>query len=166
MIVPDKQWYLLYCKSGNETRAQANLENQGITSFFPLFNKEKLRKGKKRASQEPLFPNYLFVYLDVAEANFNAIRSTRGVIDFVKAGANYVRVPDNVIHSLQASQQNFSYTEQLFQQGQELEVLRGPFAGLTGIFQCEDGLERSILMIRLLSSQQKVSVDNKDLNSN
>ena len=29
-----KQWFVVYCKSREELRAQQNLENQGIPSFF------------------------------------------------------------------------------------------------------------------------------------
>lgn len=79
-------WFLLYCKGKEEQRAVDNLKNQGIESFFVSIPIEKIIRGKKAIREVPLFPNYVFVKLDIKNDNFNSVRSTRGVVNFIKCG--------------------------------------------------------------------------------
>ncbi|MGL5339920.1 MAG: transcription termination/antitermination NusG family protein, partial [Aeromonas veronii] len=40
-----KKWYLAYCKPKEEARARAHLDAQGIESYYPMVEIEKLRRG-------------------------------------------------------------------------------------------------------------------------
>ena len=70
--------FVLTSKPREEQRAHDNLTSQGYEVFLPKISKISKRQGKKSVSLAPLFPNYLFINLDPEQANFNAIRSTRG----------------------------------------------------------------------------------------
>lgn len=159
----NKQWFLLYCKARDERRAQENLANQGIESYFPQIEVEKIRRGKKVRLEEALFPSYLFVLLDTSSSNFNAVRSTRGVVDFVKCGAAYMKVAETLVAELKSGQHHLGVRCQLPDAGTEVEISHGPFKGLTGIFQKSDGLERSMLLIKMLNQENEVSIANRDL---
>ncbi len=52
---------------------------------------------------QPLFPNYLFIQLDKQVANFNAIRSTRGVGSFVRFGLNQATINNSIIDDIKSS---------------------------------------------------------------
>jgi transcriptional antiterminator RfaH len=39
-------WYLIHTKPRQESIAVENLQQQGYTSYSPLFNVEKIRRGK------------------------------------------------------------------------------------------------------------------------
>ena len=75
-----KKWYLIKTKSKQENTAIINLENQGYTSYCPI-----VKINKKNVV---LFPGYLFIYLDKHNENWSPIRSTKGVINFVRFGLN------------------------------------------------------------------------------
>ena len=162
--MPDhKQWYLLYCKSRDEQRAQQNLKNQFIESYYPLLHVERIKRGKKVLVEEALFPSYLFVLLDTLSTNFNAVRSTRGVIDFVKCGAAYLKVDSSLVLSLKNQAFVKDTVTHLPSPGSEVEVCEGPFKGLKGIYQKEDGLERSMLLIKMLNQESEISIANTDI---
>ena len=59
-----KRWYLLYCKRGDQKRAQQHLENQGVECFYPQIDVKKVVRGKEKQVKEPLFPSYIFVRFD------------------------------------------------------------------------------------------------------
>ncbi|MGB5446456.1 MAG: transcription/translation regulatory transformer protein RfaH [Psychromonas sp.] len=163
----DKKWFVVYCRSREELRAQQNLANQGIHSFFPKIVKEKISRGKKQVVEEALFPSYLFINTSENNKNFRHIRSTRGVCDFVKFGLNIATVQEQQIRQLKclchANNKHEVNREQLYKNGDKVEILNGAFKGLTAIFEVEDGLERSMLLIKVLNQDNKVSFKNLDI---
>ncbi|WP_372882040.1 transcription/translation regulatory transformer protein RfaH [Psychromonas sp.] len=161
------KWVVVYCKSKEELRAQQNLANQGIHSFFPKIMKEKIIRGKKTQVEEALFPSYLFVNISDSDKNYSPIRSTRGIYDFVKFGVNIASIPEEQIKQLErlchAHNQHDVNRELLYKNGDKVEIINGAFKGLTAVFEVEDGLERSMLLIKVLNQENKVSFKNLDI---
>ncbi|QFI36906.1 transcription/translation regulatory transformer protein RfaH [Moritella marina ATCC 15381] len=163
-----KEWYLLYCKGKEELRALTNLENQGIDSFFPTMKIEKKVRNKLTCQNVVIFPNYLFVEIDKRTANFNSIRSTRGVIDFVKCGANYTKVPTALVAELKAKQlcrDKAVNAVIAYDEGEAVIIQDGPFKGIEAIYQCKDGLERSVLLINLIHNVTTLCIANTEIKS-
>ncbi|MFT6904698.1 MAG: transcriptional antiterminator RfaH [Oleiphilaceae bacterium] len=162
-----EQWFVVYCKSREELRAQQNLQNQGVQSFFPKIRKQKIIRGKKVTVEEALFPNYLFIFIDQQHINFTRIRSTRGINDFVRFGGDIATVPQKLIQKLEGvchSINNIDVdTASLFKSGDKVEVLGGSFRGLTAIFSEQDGLQRSMLLFNILNQEKKISFNNEDI---
>ncbi|WP_255554575.1 transcription/translation regulatory transformer protein RfaH [Moritella sp. 24] len=166
MMENQRGWYLLYCKGKEEVRALTNLKNQGIDSFFPTMKVEKVVRKKLTCVDVVIFPNYLFVEIDAQTANFNSIRSTRGVIDFVKCGANYTKVPTSLITELKSKQllrDKAPNETSLFNHGDKVVIQDGAFKGIEAIYQCKDGLERSILLINLINKTAEMSIANAEI---
>jgi len=163
--IKEYQWFLLTSKPREEQRSYDNLSNQGFEVFLPKIAKVKKRQGVKSLSLEPLFPNYLFIKLDESEANFNAIRSTRGVANFVRFGLNIATLSESLLTNIKQNideGENKSLMDLLsYQQGDKVQVTQGPFKGLEAIYQTTDGLERSILLINMLGQQNKVAIENQ-----
>lgn len=160
-----RNWYLLTSKPREEQRAFDNLTSQGHEVFLPKVSKVKKRQGVKSVSLVPLFPNYLFIYLDTVEANFNAIRSTRGVGAFVKFGLNHATIQSNLIERIQKDVQGDEGNKSLeqllnFNSGDKVEISEGPFKGLQAIYKAKDGLERSILLVKMLGQENEVAIEN------
>ncbi len=160
-----KNWYLVYCKRGEQLRAKLNLERQGVECYYPQILVEKVVRGKRRAQLEPLFPSYIFVrFDDELGPTFTAIRSTRGVVDFVRQGPMPQVLQGDLIFMLKDFEQQ---DEQLHVQGPEkgqlLRVKSGQFAGIDAIYQEPDGETRSILLVTLLNTHVAMSLDNQDI---
>lgn len=160
-------WYLLNTKPRNEARACENVKNQGYQAFYPDYQNTRLKNGKRTSQKEALFPGYLFVNITDEKANFNALRSTRGVYDFVRFGGELAKVSDALVQQLQsnlASLQNAAAanSDANLKAGDAVAITNGPFNRLSAIYQKQDGLERSVLFVKLLEKQTKLTLKNTE----
>lgn len=157
-------WYLLYSKPREESRAQQQLANQGFESFVPQITLRKIQGGKAVTKTEPLFPRYIFLKPNV-NLNLSVVRSTRGVAGFVKFGQNLAQVPSSLVNTLLQQQEKLKpiNAAQPFSTGDKLQVLSGPFAHLNAIFQQANGENRSLILITFLGQQVQVTLENEKL---
>lgn len=70
------RWYVIRTKPCQEERALVNLENQAIAAYLPQVTLQRVRRGKRSAVTEALFPGYIFAQLDDFAGRFHKIRST------------------------------------------------------------------------------------------
>ncbi|WP_299687182.1 transcription/translation regulatory transformer protein RfaH [uncultured Vibrio sp.] len=163
-----KRWYLLYCKRGDQKRAQQHLENQGVECFYPQIEVRKVVRGKKQKVKEPLFPSYLFVCFDYEQGpSFTTVRSTRGVADFIRFGAKPHEVPFDLVFELKELEKCCSEKTEAscieFQSGQIVTINSGQFAGIEAIFHQKDGEARSIMLVKMISQVVPISIENEAL---
>ncbi len=162
-----KRWYLLYCKRGEQNRAKLHLENQGVECFYPTIEVEKISRGKRQKVAEPLFPCYVFARFDYQQGpSFTAVRSTRGVVDFVRFGAQPKEVQGDLIFELKQIDKRFSEnieSKSMPKPGDKVRVKSGQFAGIDAIFQEQDGEKRSIMLVQMITKPVPISIDNNDL---
>ena len=151
-------WYLIKTKSRQENIAAFNLENQNYRIFCPhaIINKKIV----------VLFPGYIFIQLDNNKQNWAPIRSTKGVVDFVRFGLSFAKVPDNIIEFIKVNQDTTA--EKLknlnnFQTGDSVQILDGAFRNCTAVFKSMRPNDRVILLINLLGQQQKINLKQKSL---
>ena len=152
------RWFLLQTKSRQESRAVENLERQGIDSFCPRINIEKILRGRRVVVDEALFPGYLFVSFNQQSVSATSVRSTRGVSNFVSCAGAPVLVPLELIESLkqrEAEQSKMAEIAGALKAGDSLEILEGPFRGLNAVFSQPDGDSRAIVLINLLNQKVK-----------
>ena len=151
--MPNLAWYAIHTKPRQEQRALLNLQQQGYQCFLPMFTAEKLSRAKLVLKDEPLFPRYLFICLDAGRTGlgWSAIRSTLGVSGLVTFGNTPARIAAHLIESLRAYQQYETQTPQrLFNNGDRLEIIDGPFSGFEAIYQLQSGQDRAMVLIEWL----------------
>ena len=162
-----KRWYLLSCKRGEQSKAKTHLENQGVECFYPMLEVKKQRRGKPVMVNEALFPGYIFVCFDYEQGpSFTSIRSTRGVVDFIRFGPHPTQVRDDLIRDLKlmdTSIQDKTDDATALKSGDKVYIQSGPFAGFDACFQEPDGEKRSIMLINMLHQPITVSIDNDDM---
>jgi transcriptional antiterminator RfaH len=166
LCAANSHWYVLTSKPREEQRAYDNLTMQGYDIFLPKIAQVSTNRELKQAAFQPLFPNYLFIQLDKQVANFNAIRSTRGVGSFVRIGLNHAVIDNGIIEdikkSIDGNKQGKTLEELLaYCQGEIVEFTQGSLKGLKAIYQAKDGLERSVLMVKMLGLESLVIVKNQ-----
>ncbi|MDD9195639.1 transcription/translation regulatory transformer protein RfaH [Aliivibrio sp. S3MY1] len=161
-----KEWYLLYCKRGEQQRAKQHLENQQVECFYPEIEVEKITRGKITTKKEPLFPCYMFVRFDFNEGpSFTTVRSTRGVSDFIRFGGKPKVLQGDLIYSLKQldKHEGSEIAEFSPEAGQKIGIKEGPFVGVEAIYKESDGEKRSILLITLINKKVEIKVDNSNL---
>ena len=107
----------------------------------------------------PLFPNYVFVRIDLAE-QFHDVIWSPGVKSFVGAGSAPLSVDDGVINFLK---RNATSSGRLrarldLKAGQEVEIVDGPFAGLIAMIQSPPDAKGRIRMLMRLLNRRPVVV--------
>ncbi len=163
-----KRWYLLYCKRGDQKRAQQHLENQGVECFYPQIDVKKVVRGKEKQVKEPLFPSYIFVRFDYEQGpSFTTVRSTRGVVDFIKFGARPHEVQGGLVYELKEFEKCCEDEPEEccveFESGQVVKINSGQFAGVEAIFHQKDGEARSIMLVKMISKVVPISIENEAL---
>ncbi|MGF1683303.1 transcription/translation regulatory transformer protein RfaH [Photobacterium minamisatsumaniensis] len=161
-----KDWYLLYCKRSEQERAVINLDRQGVECYYPQVTVQKIVRGKRVETYEPLFPSYMFVYFDPEDISYTTVRSTRGVADFIRQGAKPQTVLPDLIYGLMVNEDSEEHQAKLSslpRPGESLKLSQGQFKGIDAIYQEPDGEKRSFMLINLLGKRVKVSVQNEDI---
>ena len=148
-----KNWYLIKTKPRQEKTAILNLENQKYTTYCPIV----IINNK----QVVLFPGYIFIHLDKSKEDWSPIRSTKGIVNFVRFGLNFAQIPDNVIEFIKANQ--LSNKEKLinlnnFKPGDKVQITDGTFKNCVAIFKSSRSEERVILLMNLLGRQQSIKI--------
>lgn len=146
------RWYLVQSKPRQAERAEANLVRQGYHVFHPRLRVEHIRRGRRLAAEESLFPNYLFIRLQRWVDNWYPLRSTRGVARLVAFGSEPLQVGDDLIEEIRR-RLAARPTEPALQVGQRVRIVEGPFRGLDAIFKAHQGEQRVQLLIELLHRQ-------------
>lgn len=161
MLKPQVHWYAVHTKPRQEQRALTNLQQQGYSCFLPTLTVQKLRQGKLATLQEPLFARYLFIELDCGQSgkSWGPIRSTLGVSRLVSFGAEPAKISAELIHALrQQNDAQHGKTQALFEPGNAVQITEGAFAGLTAVYQMDDGESRAMVLIEILSKQCRLVV--------
>lgn len=159
----NKQWYTVHSKPRQEITAEQNLQRQGFETYLPKIGLRKRKSSKWVKIVEPLFPRYLFIRVDPGQHSLAPVRSTTGVAGLVRFGNLLQPVPPAVIEylkqveSLETAQHPAD--DWPHQPGDKVDILAGPFAGLSGVFQVATGQDRALLLIELLGRQNTATVD-------
>jgi transcriptional antiterminator RfaH len=153
-----KKWYLIKTKPRQEKIAVVNLQNQNYHVYCP-----HTKINKKSVI---LFPGYLFIQLDEELQDWSPIRSTKGVVNFVRFGLSYAKISDNVIQIIQNNEvstlEKFKNLNK-FKSGDKVEITEGVFKNCVGIFNTFKSDERVILLLSLMGQQQSIDLDKKSI---
>jgi transcriptional antiterminator RfaH len=156
-------WFAVYAKPRQERVALEHLQRQGFKCFLPLAINPYQRRSAKNPRIEPLFPRYLFLNAIADQQSLGPVRSTRGVSNLVRFGAELAIVPERVINTINNSCDAETGLIRLapvpVNVGDNVKVFDGPLAGLEGIFQERKGASRALLLMKLLGTESTVEVD-------
>jgi transcriptional antiterminator RfaH len=127
-------WYLIYTKPQHERKVHSHLGALKIQSLLPLTRKLREWHDRKRIVEQPLFPSYIFVYLDDLQ-NYYAGIDTDGALHYVRMGKEIARVNESVIKNIKllvGHDLDLEVTGESFQAGQRVVINKSPFTGLCG----------------------------------
>lgn len=157
-------WYLAYCRPREEGRASLHLRNQGIDSYYPMVEVERICRGQRVKRQEPLFPSYLFVNVDLEQFPAHRLNATRGLRHMVRFGAHWTQIPSQLIYSMMSREDCDEQRELLCHLprcGDKVVISDGIFCGLEALYQEPDGDTRSFLLLELLHNHVRHSIANR-----
>ena len=159
------RWYVVKTKVRAEQVAEENLSRQGYEAWLPRVTCERRRRGKWQLNSEPLFPGYVFVELEAGVQNFSPIRSTRGVSNLVSFSREPKAMPEGAVETLRQLHDSRKNAEdvELFEKGQKVRLVDGPFRGWEGVYNARQADERVIIMLQVLGKQQSLAFARDDV---
>jgi transcription antitermination factor NusG len=139
------------------------LLGRGLESFLPLWERWSHWKDRKKRVEFPLFPGYCFVRLDLGDRLL--VLSAPGVAGLVGFASGPVAIPEPEIAAVRALVAGpLRYDPHPFlTQGMEVEVSRGPLAGVRGRLVRKDRSTRLVIAIHLIRQAAAVEIDAADV---
>ena len=155
-------WYVAHTHAGAETKARVNIERQGFKTYLPQYLKSRRHARKTEWVRAPLFPRYIFIWLDAATQRWLSIQSTIGVRQLVCGNGKPLPVPDGIVEELRQSEDESGLidigAQQTFAPGEKINITAGPLLDRTGIFQCKSDMDRAVVLLNLLGRNLRVTV--------
>lgn len=158
-------WYLLYTKPRHEKKVASGLKDCSVTHYIPTAKRLRTWCDRKKYIDEPLFPSYVFVYLNNMHDYVNAL-GVEGAIYFVKFGKEIARVSQSVIDDIKLvvdKGADVEVTAQYFSLGQQLVISQGPLTGLNCEVVEYQGKEKLLVRVHLLQRNILLTLPPTDL---
>jgi len=130
--------------------------------YLPCYRKRRSHARRVDWTRAPVFPRYLFVRLDIEITQWRSILSTIGVSDIIRNDERPVPLPEGVVETLKAREERDGTLvvdlHDKLRKGEPVDISLGSLAGQSGLFECEDGKNRVIVLVDMLGRRVRLSV--------
>jgi transcription elongation factor/antiterminator RfaH len=153
------RWYVVQTLPHSERKALFHLERQEYVTFLPRNSKLVRHARKSTTVLAPLFPNYLFVHMDISLQRWRPINGTFGVARLITQNDFPKPVPIGVIEAIQSHANgdgtcNLSPSLKL---SQNVRINDGPFADFIGTLEQLDASGRVRVLLDLMGREVSIS---------
>ena len=167
---PKLRWYVVQAFSGYEARVQKTLiehiEIQGLESMFgqilvPTEEIVEMRAGQKHKSSRKFFPGYVLVQMEMDVEAWHLVKSVPRVLGFI-GGTKERPAPitqteaDRILQRLVDTDKPKPKT--LFEPGEVVRVVDGPFADFNGVVE-ELDYDKNRIKVSVLIFGRSTPVD-------
>ena len=168
---PKLRWYVVQAFSGYEARVQKTLlehiEIHELQDKFgqilvPTEEVVEMRDGKKRRSERKFYPGYVLVQMDMDDESWHLVKSTPRVMGFIGGTAERpVPISDREAESILQKIETGAEAPRpktLFEAGEVVRVVDGPFADFNGVVE-EVDYEKNRVKVAVLIFGRSTPVD-------
>ncbi|MDD5225470.1 MAG: transcription termination/antitermination protein NusG [bacterium] len=139
------KWYVIHTYSGFEAKARQNLEERikalGKSDLFgeliiPTEDVIELDRGRKKRVKRNFFPGYILVQMDLNDETYHIVRSSPRIIGFVGESRNPPPILDSEVEKIKSQMTEGALHPRmkvLFQEGETVRVIEGPFTNFQGV---------------------------------
>ncbi|GAA6174055.1 transcription termination/antitermination protein NusG [Colwellia sp. KU-HH00111] len=167
---PKLKWYVVQAFSGYEGRVQKTLlehiEIHGLQEKFgeilvPTEDVVEMRAGQKRKSSRKFFPGYVLVHMELDDESWHLVKSVPRVLGFIggtkeRPAPITQREADRILQRLVDTDKPKPKT--LFEPGEVIRVIDGPFADFNGVVE-ELDYEKNRIKVSVLIFGRSTPVD-------
>lgn len=155
-------WYVVHTHVRGEAKAELNLRRQGFRVFLPRCQRRRRHARRTEIVARPLFPRYLFVWIDIASSRWRPVLSTIGVAGLVRQGDRPIPVPSGVVEQIEAREIAGGFAEpapsRRFALGDPVRVVEGAFSDLIGQIIALKDDQRVVVLLDLLGRQVRAQL--------
>lgn len=151
------QWYVMHSKPKKEAFLRERLRIQRIEVYLPSIRLKP--KNPYARKEQPFFPGYLFIHVDLEKISISELRGIPGSIGIVSCGGEPAYVGDVMILAIRKQVEEINdsvngYVDR-FKSGDPVLINDGPFATYKAVFDCRlSGHDRVRILLELLKGQQ------------
>jgi transcriptional antiterminator NusG len=125
-------------------------------TYLPRLRQHRVSRGRRIETTPALFPGYAFVLI---ELQWHQARWAPGVTRIVLDGAVPARVPEEVIAEIRSRERGgLVELPPRLKRGDPVRILRGPLAGLVGLYAGMKPRERVEVLLAILGGAQRVTL--------
>lgn len=140
-----KKWYVVHTYSGYENKVKAALQERvksnKMEEYFSeiLVPSEKvigLVKGEKKTTSRKFFPGYILVNMELNEQTWHIVKNTPKVTGFVGGTTTPPAISEEEVKKITHQMEEGAARPKpkvLFDRGENVRVVDGPFTNFTGI---------------------------------
>ncbi len=165
-----RNWYVLHTYSGYEEAVARNLrqriESMGMEDkifnvLVPTEKKIKIKSGKRRVTEEKVYPGYVLVEMIVTDDSWYVVRNTPRVTGFVGSGTTPTPVLPEEIKELQ---RRMGVEEPKYKLdvaiGDTVKITDGPFKDTDGkVSEIDEERGRVKVLISMFGRETPVELD-------
>jgi transcriptional antiterminator RfaH len=155
-----ENWYAIYTMPRAEKKVYERLVDIGVTSYLPLVTTIRIWSDRKKKVTSPLISSFVFVKIEESKLiSLYQIQGVTGVLKYLKKPAVIKDTEIENLKILLSDSDNFSILDNpVFEKGETVRVLKGPFQGLIAQFYQNKGKHRVIVTIDSITTGFEVNV--------
>ena len=166
----EKKWYVIHTYSGYEDAVARNLkqrieslgmEDKIFNVVVPKEKKIKIKNGKRKITEEKIYPGYVIVEMIVSDDSWYVVRNTPNVTGFVGAGTTPIPVSlqeiDNLKKRMGVEEPKFKIDVKI---NDAIKITDGPFKDLDGkISEVDEEKGKVKVLINMFGRDTPVELD-------
>ena len=167
------QWFVVQVLSGHENKVRESMVKQleqcdqlpVYEVFIPTNQVFDVRMGQKKVMTKKIFPGYLWVRMDLYDADgqinekaWYFVRNVQGVLGFLGGGNRPEPLSDAEVKSIIAPAVPPPRTSVVFKIGQRVRITDGPFTNSEGTVELIDN-DRCHLTVQVQIFNRSTPVD-------
>jgi transcriptional antiterminator NusG len=166
-----KRWFVVQAYSGFEKHVMRSLKDRmvlkGMEAYFgdilvPTEEVVEMKDGKKRKSERKFYPGYVLVQMEMNDDTWHLVKSTPKVLGFIGGTADKpAPISDKEAEAILRRVESGAdkpKPKTLFESGEVVRVVDGPFADFSGVVE-EVDYAKSRVKVAVLIFGRSTPVD-------
>ncbi len=154
----EAKWYVIHTYSGYENKVKSDLEKmvenrkmQDLILDLRIPTETVIDAEKKKEVERKIFPGYVLVKMIVTDDSWYVVRNTHGVTGFVGPASKPVPLTDKEVEALGVEKHT---VEVSYREGDNINVVYGPFEGTSGVVEEVDLKNNSVRVLLTVFGRQ------------
>lgn len=151
------RWFVVHTQSRQEKALSETLDARGVKSFLPLVRAVRYYGHRRRVTERPLFPSYVFLW-GTLEETYLAVSTQR--VARVLPVSDQDRI-DRELYSIRLALQGEATLDPypFLAVGRRARVVSGPLQGVEGLILARPAETRLILCVQTLGQAVSTEID-------
>ncbi len=159
------QWFVVNVHTGCEDKVARGLREQidkrRLNAYFgeilvPTREVTEIKGGKRVKAERKFFPGYIVVQMVMNNETFSLVKLMPQVVMFLGARQKPIAVTEEEARRLQKQVEEGAIVtdDVVYDVGQEVHVIDGPFAGFNGVATAVDNLKQKMTVTILVFGRE------------